>query len=110
MILRIVLYVIAAVLLGAHFYRAGDFALVGACVVAPLLFFLRRRGSLIALQVLAYGAAATWLGVAWRLVELRQQMGRPWLVAVLILGAVALLSLAAGLLLNSRSIATRYPA
>jgi len=110
MILRIVLCVIAALLLGAHFYRAGNFALVGLCVAAPFLFFLRKRGSLLALQLLAYAATATWLMAALRLVEMRQQMGRPWTVAALILGAVALFTLVSGLLLNSRTIKERYPA
>ena len=110
MTLRIGLFVVAALLLGAHFYRNGDYLLAALCPAAPLLFFHKKRWSLILLQVLAYGAAATWVGTAIRLVEYRQRMGRPWTAAAIILGAVALLTLAAGLLLNSRSIAQRYPA
>ena len=79
----------------------------------------------------AWGATFSWaLGVGWRigarrerrrprlrhgrlilrLVQERRQLGRPWTAAVVILGTVALFTLVAGLLLNSRAIAGRYPA
>jgi uncharacterized membrane protein HdeD (DUF308 family) len=109
MALRLSLFVTAAVLLGAHFLRAGNLALVALCLAAPLLFFYRKRWSLIVLQVLAYGAAATWIAVGIQLVRLRQQLGQPWTVATMILGTVALFTLLAGLLLNSRAIRERYP-
>ena len=109
MLLRVVLLSLAALLLAAHFFREGSFPLVAVCVAAPLLFLWKKRGSLVLLQLLAYAAAATWVVVAIRLVEVRQQTGRSWTVAVLILGAVALFTLIAGALLNSRSITSRYP-
>ena len=83
--------------------------MVTLCLAAPLLFFYRKRWSLIVLQVLAYGAAATWIAVAIQLVRLRQQLGQPWTVAAIILGSVALFTLLAGLPLNSRAIRERYP-
>jgi hypothetical protein len=110
MILRIGIFVVAALILGAHFYRAGDFPLVALCLVAPLMFLARKRWSLVVLQLMAYGAAATWVAAAIRLVEFRQKIGRPWTATAIILGAVAVFTLAAGLLLNSRSITQRYPA
>lgn len=109
MIVRIILFVTAALLLGAHFLRAGNLAMVALCLAAPLLFFHRRRRSLIALQLLAYGAAGTWIAVAIQLVQMRQQTGQAWTVAAIILGSVALFTLLAGLLLNSRKIKDRYP-
>lgn len=109
MILRISLYIVAALLVGAHFLRAGNLPLVALCLATPLLFLYRKRWSLIALQFLAYCAAGTWIGVAIRLVQLREQLGQPWTVAVVILGSVALFTLLAGLLLNSRTVRQRYP-
>ncbi|MBE0624685.1 MAG: hypothetical protein IH606_07735 [Burkholderiales bacterium] len=106
--LRIALYTVAALLLGAHFLRAGNLAMMTLCLAVPLLFFWRQRWSLIVLQVLAYAACASWVAVALQLVQLRQQTGQPWAVAALILGAVALLSLLAGLLLNSGAMRARY--
>ncbi|MBE0613238.1 MAG: hypothetical protein IH604_06200 [Burkholderiales bacterium] len=110
MILRISLYVIAALLLGAHFLRAGNQLMMALCLAAPLLFLWRRQWSLILLQVFAYGAAGTWMLAAMQLVQLRRQLGQPWTLALLILGSVALFTLAAGLLLNSRAIRERYSA
>ncbi|HSO45092.1 MAG TPA: hypothetical protein VLQ47_06190, partial [Rhodoferax sp.] len=65
--------------------------------------------SLILLQLAAYGATLNWLLAIVLLVQMRQQVGRHWTTAALILGAVALLTLLAGLLLNSRSLRERYP-
>ncbi len=106
--LRISLFVVAALLLGAHFLRASNFALVALCLAAPLLFLARKRWSLIVLQLMAYAATATWILAAVRLVQLRQQMGQPWTAAVVILGSVALFTLISGLLLNSRAIKQHY--
>lgn len=107
--LRISLFVIAALLLGAHFLRAGNFLMVALCAAAPLLFLWRRRWSLIALQLLAYCASATWIAVAIDLVQMREQLGQRWTAAAIILGSVALFTLLAGLLLNSRKITACYP-
>jgi hypothetical protein len=107
--LRISLYATAALLLGAHFLRAGNLVMVALCLAAPLLFLHRRRWSLFALQALAYGAAGTWIEVTLQLVRLRQQSGQPWTVAAIILGTVALFTLLSGLLLNSRMARERYP-
>ena len=109
MILRIILFALAALLLAAHFLRAGNVVMMSLCLAAPLLFFYRRRWSLIALQLLAYGAAVTWIAVTIQLVHVRQQLGQPWTVAAVILGSVALFTLLAGLLLNSRAIRERFP-
>lgn len=107
--LRISLYAVAALLLGAHFLRAGNILMMALCLAAPLLFLWRKRWSLVLLQILAYGAALTWIAVAYQLVELRQRSGQPWTVAAIILGSVAVFTFAAGLLLNSRAIKDRYP-
>jgi hypothetical protein len=102
-------FVLAAALLGAHFFRAGSYALVGLCLVLPLLLLYRTRWSLIVLQCAAYAASLVWIGAALELVQMRQQMGRPWTTAAFILCSVALFTLLAGLLLNSRVLRERYP-
>ncbi len=109
MVLRITLYALAALLLGAHFLRAGNLVLMALCVLTPLLFLWRHHASLVLLQLAAYGAAATWLWVAWRLIELREQTGQRWTAAAIILGSVAAYSVVAGLLLNSRKVKQHYP-
>jgi len=106
--IRVILYVVAAALLGAHFYRAGDYLLVGLCVATPLCFLIRNLWSLILLQFAAYSAAAIWIATALQLVIYRQQLGRPWTAAAIILAGVALLSLVSGLLLNSSGLRDHY--
>lgn len=108
MLARISLYVLAALLLGAHFLRSGNLLLMLLCLAAPLLFLHRRRWSLIALQILAYAGALIWLWVTVELVISRQQSGRPWTLGAAILGAVAVFTLASGLLLNSANLRKRY--
>ena len=106
--LRISLFVLAAVLLAAHFLRTGRIELVALCLAAPLLFLYRRRVSLILLQVLAYCAAIIWLDAAMELVASRQAVGMPWHFAAAILGTVAAFTCLSGALLNSRAIRERY--
>lgn len=106
--LRISLFILSAVLLGAHFLRSGELTMVALCLAAPLLFLWRRRWSLILLQSLAYGAAASWVVAAVQLVQMRQQLGQPWTAAAVILGSVALFTLLSGLLLNARAMRERY--
>ena len=107
--LRRTLYLLAAALIAAHFFRAGNWSLAGLSVAAPLLFFYRKGWSLILLQFGAYCASAAWLATMLSLVQQRQQTGQSWTAAVLILGAVTLLTLLAGLLLNSRCMRDAYP-
>lgn len=106
---RVSLYVLAALLFGAHFLRGGNLLAAGLSLCVPLLLLHRRRWVLVVLQVLAYGAAATWLSVGAGLVQLRHQEGRSWTLALAIMVAVALVTLLAGLLLNSRAVRDRYP-
>jgi uncharacterized membrane protein HdeD (DUF308 family) len=108
MAFRLVLFILAAALTAAHFFRAGNYAMVALSLATPLLFLYRKPASLVLLQMAAYGATVNWLITALLLVQMRQQIGRPWTVAAIILGSVALLTLLAGLLLNSRTMRERY--
>ena len=82
--------------------------MVALSVAVPLLFLYKKPWSLLLLQLAAYGATVNWLVVMLLLIQLRQQLGRPWTAAAIILGAVALLTLLSGLLLNSRNLRERY--
>ena len=108
MIPRIGLFVVASLLLAAHFFRQGSLLLTAVSLLAPLLFTVRRPWSLVVLQVAAYFAAAIWIVTAVLLVQERVAMGRPWTVAAIILGTVACLTALAGALLNSRAIKEKY--
>ncbi len=107
---RVVLYVVASWLMAAHFLRAGDLVVMALCLVAPALFFVRQRWSLLVLQGLSYGATAVWLVTAWQIVAMRRMFGMPWHLSAIILAGVAAFTLLAGLLLRSRSLRDRYRA
>lgn len=108
MIARIALYIVAACLIAAHFLRMGDLVATALCLATPALFLLCRRWSLLLLQGLAYGAAVVWVETAWQIAEMRRAFGEPWLRAVLILVAVAAVSVMAGFLLRGAPFQERY--
>ena len=105
---RIGFYVIAAMLIAAHFLRGGDFIAAALCLATPLLFLVRRSWSPLVLQGLAFAAAGVWLEAAWRLATVRQLLGEPWLRGTAILVGVAAVSMLAGALLSGRRVRTRY--
>ena len=108
MVLRISLYTATALLLGAHFLRAANLVAAVMCAAAPLMLLWNRRWVPIVLQVLAYGAAGIWVVTALHLVNQRILEGRDWTLSAVILGAVVLLTVLAGLLLTSGVSRNRY--
>ena len=107
--LRVAPGVLAGLVLGAHFLRA---MLIGPAVVAvvavPVLLLLGRRWSLRLAQVLLVLAAAEWVRTTVVLVGDRQTAGEPWVRLVVILGAVAVVTLGAAYLLGTRPVRARY--
>lgn len=108
MIGRILFYVIAALLIAAHFLRVGNWLGVALCLATPLLFFVRQRWSLLLLEGLAYVGAMIWLWTGWQIAAERSSYGEPWMRALLILAAVAAVSALAGALLRSKAMRPRY--
>lgn len=90
----------ALLTLGAHFFRAGQMAGVFACVALLGLMVLRRRWAWGVLQGGLVLGALEWLWTASEFAQARMALGRPWARMALILGAVALLTLAAAALLR----------
>jgi len=109
MILRIVPLLISFLLLAAHFLRGGSLGLMVVTVLAPLLLLIRKRWSLILVQLSAYAAAAVWLYTTIHIVQERMMFGRSWGAPVIILGSVTLFTVFAGLLLNSPAVKDKYP-
>ena len=109
MLLRIIPFMLAALLLAAHFFRYGNLIAALLCVLAPLLFLIKQRWSLIALQVFSYAGALIWLLTTVDILRQRLMVGLPWSRLVVILGVVILFTVWAGLLLNSRPVKEKYP-
>lgn len=103
MILRIIPSVIACILLGAHFLRAGNNALTLIIALFPLALLFKSRWAWLAVQLMDYFAAMVWTVTAFGIIQERVAMGRPWGVSAVILGIVAIFSIFAGILLRSCS-------
>lgn len=101
--------IVAALLLGAHFLRQSEFVLLLLCVLTPLLFLIKKRWSLFTLQMLMYLGAIIWVNATLQIVQERLSSGEPWARLVIILGAVILFTVVAGLMLNSSTIKEKYP-
>jgi len=108
MIVRVSLYVVAALLIAAHFLRFGNLPAAALCLAVPLLLLVRRAWTLMLLQGLAFAAAAIWLFTAWQIAEERWALGQPWLRATIILAGVAVVTALAGVLLQSEGMRERY--
>jgi hypothetical protein len=91
---------LALLILGAHFFRADQLAGVFVCAALLGLMALRRRWVWRVLQAALVLGALEWLWTASQFAQERMALGRPWARMALILGAVALLTLAAAALLR----------
>ncbi len=103
--MRFVPAVIAFLLLAAHFMSQADATPMTACVLAPILLFVRKRWALITVQWSLYFGAAIW-GYTTVLLVLMSEV--PWRTAA-ILSGVALFTLYAGRLLNADIVRRNYP-
>jgi hypothetical protein len=107
--LRILPIIIAAVLMAAHFLRSFSLVPMAVCLLAPLLLLIKKRWSLVTLQVLTIPAALIWLMTLYGIIQERIFEGRSWTSSAIILGLVALFTLFAERLLNSPKVKERYP-
>jgi hypothetical protein len=106
--LRYVPVILAAILMAAHFLRSFSLVPMAICLLAPFLLLIRKRWSLITLQVLTIPAALIWLTTLYGIIQERVFEGRSWTASAVILGVVALFTLFAGWLLNAPRIKERY--
>jgi len=106
--LRITLLALAAILIAAHFLRSFAIIPMLICLTAPFILLIKRRWSLITVQVLTIVAAAIWLNTLNGIVQQRVLEGRSWTASAIILGVVTGYTLLTGWLLNSPSIKEKY--
>jgi hypothetical protein len=106
---RLVPFMLASLLMAAHFLRYGRIVLVVVCVLLPLLLLIKKRWILRLLQCLALVGAAVWVHTTYVLVGLRAAAGAPWTRMLLILVTVTVFTLFAGYLLGSERVKKRYP-
>ena len=105
---RLIAPILAFLLLGASLLRAGDTVLVAACGVLLLLLFVPRAWAARTAQLALALAAMRWLWLTWMLAGARAAAGVPYARMVVILGAVALLTLLAALVFRSARLRRFY--
>jgi len=106
--LRVLPVLLAYLLLAAHFYRSGHWPLVLLSLLVPALLALRKPWVPGVIWAGLAVGALEWLRTLWSIAELRAQFGMPWQRMAIILGAVALFTLAAGLVFRTRALRARY--
>ena len=87
--LRVLPLSLSALLLAAHFYRAGSNILVTIALATPLLLLARRWWAVASVQIALFVAAAEWIRTALAIAAVREMMGAPAGRMLLILGCVA---------------------
>lgn len=99
---------LSLLVLAAHFYRAGLWPLSLICLGAMVLLAVPRAWAARLVQVVLLLGALEWAWTTLDLVMQRIALGQPWIRLVFILGAVTLLSAAAGLVFRHPRLRSRY--
>jgi hypothetical protein len=100
--------VLSLLVLGAHFFRGGQYGLVAIVLGLAGLVFVRRQWAARTLQAALLLGTAEWLRTTAFFVHLRQSLGQPWTRLAVILGAVALLTALSALLFETPRLRARY--
>jgi hypothetical protein len=106
--LRLLPVVLAVLLLGAHFYRAGWVVLTGLCVAMLLLLFLRKPWVPRLFQAVLLLGSVEWFRTLYVLGAIRIAWDEPWTRLALILGGVALFTALSGLVFQFRRLKAFY--
>jgi hypothetical protein len=108
MVLRILPVLLSAALLAAHFSRHDMPVLVVAALLFPAVLLVRRPWVPAAVQSILAVAALEWIRTAVGLGRARLAAGEPWVRMAVILGAVALVTAASGLVFRFPAVRARY--
>lgn len=102
--------ILAELVLGAHFWRAGDWGLLLSFWAAPLLLLFGQRWSARATQLLLVTGTLVWIVALAEIARTRIAHGEPWIRMALILGGVALFTACAAIALQAKRVLAAFPA
>jgi hypothetical protein len=88
-ILKIVMVIISSLLIGAHFFRWGNYPLVILALGFPIILAVRTTWAGRVVQLLLVLASIEWIRTLLMLVAERRAAGMPWTKLSVILGSVA---------------------
>ena len=109
MLLRTSLIIITSLILSAHFLRDSNLLLTLVYILLPFVLMIKKRLALLLVQGMAYAGGIIWINTLIKIAQRRISYGEPWIRMAVILGAVALFTILAGLLLNSSKVKEQYP-
>ena len=98
--LRFIPAALSSLLISAHFQRGGYSAVAVLCLLTPAIFFLNRQWAVRIVQMLLILYAVEWVRTLIHLVQIRMDHGMAWMRLAVILGTVALFTLASAFWLN----------
>ena len=106
--LQLLPVVLSLVVLGAHFLRAGNIALLAAVVVLLAFLAVRRTWAARTVQVALVIGALEWCRTLFGLALERIARGEPVVRLVVILGAVAMVTVLSSLLFETANLRRLY--
>ena len=109
MFFRVIPLILASLIISAHFFRHLNYPLMIVSFLAPFMLFIKRRWSLITVQVFTILGGGVWLITIAEIAKVRILVVEPWGKMAVILGVVALFTIFAGQLLNSSKVKEKYP-
>lgn len=104
----LVLPSLAAILLAAHFYRAGQIIPAALSVAALVLLAVPRAWAARALQLVLVAGAIEWLRTLAMFASVRMATGQPYLRLTLILLAVAAFTAGSAIVFRQSTLRRRY--
>jgi len=107
-VLKLLPVILSFLLLGAHFFRAGNLLLMGLSLSILLLLFMQKSWVPRVIQAALVLAALEWLRSLLMLVYQRLEWEEPWQRLALILGGVVLFTLLSALIFSAKSLKNRY--
>jgi hypothetical protein len=99
---------LAALVLAAHFYRAGNLVLAALALALIALLLVPRPWAARTIQACLVLGAAEWVLALAQLVGIRQAAGQPFMRLAAILGAVALVTALSALVFQTRPLRQRF--
>jgi len=106
--LRLLPAFLSALLLGAHFLRAGTFAFVFITLAGPLILLIHRPWVARAVQIGLIAGGVEWARTLVQLVLARQAVGESWTRLALILGGVTVLTACSALVFRLSALRKLY--
>jgi len=101
--------ILSVLIFSAHLFRNDSVLLMLPVLFSLVLLFLERGWVARFFQVLLLIIALEWARSAVVLAMERQEAGKPWVRAVVILATVGLFALFAGVLFETRTLVRFYP-